>query len=78
MKASDMFYELTIDSSRKLAYMLAKGNNIKVPKTWEVASKAGYDWLYGFMGRNPELSIRQPGETSIAHAAAFNKMTIEK
>ena len=34
---------------------------------------AGWDWLYGFRERNPDISLRQPEPTSSARARAFNK-----
>ncbi|XP_030750178.1 uncharacterized protein LOC115877967 [Sitophilus oryzae] len=34
---------------------------------------AGKDWYYGFLKRNPEISLRKPEPTSINRIAAFNK-----
>ena len=37
---------------------------------------AGKKWFYGFMKRNPKLSLRQPQSTSIARAKSFNKQRV--
>ena len=39
---------------------------------------AGVDWFTGFMRRHPALAIRQPEATSLARAAAFNKVNIDR
>ena len=56
--------------------MLAKTNHMHIPKNWIDSEIAGYDWLQGFLTRHPRLSVRQPEATSLARAAAFNKVKV--
>lgn len=39
--------------------------------------KAGNDWLYGFLERNPEISVRRPEVTSINRILAFNSQEVK-
>ena len=77
LKASDIYYGLTSDEVRKMAYELAKKNNLPYPSNWEDKKKAGEEWLVGFMSRNKKLSLRKPQPTSLARASAFNKSNVE-
>ncbi|GFU43988.1 uncharacterized protein LOC108743582 [Nephila pilipes] len=52
------------------AYQLAVRNNISHPFKDKTADN---DWFYGFMKRNPNLSIRKPLATSFARTRGFNK-----
>jgi len=47
---------------RRLAYKLAKRNNIRHQLNVELGL-AGEDWAKGFMRRHPKLSIRSPEAT---------------
>ncbi|KAJ8881607.1 hypothetical protein PR048_018093 [Dryococelus australis] len=38
---------------------------------------AGIDWMYGFMRRHKELSLRKPENTSLSRATAFNKTNVK-
>ncbi|GFR80199.1 transposase [Elysia marginata] len=38
--------------------------------------EVGKEWLYHFMQRNPELSLRIPEATSLARASALNRPNI--
>ena len=78
IKTSDMFYGLIITGTRQLSYMLAKTNHMHIPKNWIDSEIAGYDWLQGFLTRHPRLPVRQPEATSLARAAAFNKVNVQK
>ena len=60
---------------RKLAFDIAEQNNLKHPFHNE---KAGRGWLFGFMNRHPELSLRMPEPTSLARAVGFNKPSVDK
>jgi hypothetical protein len=39
---------------------------------------AGKDWVYGFLKRHPDLSLRQPTATGIGRANAFNKVQVKR
>jgi hypothetical protein len=43
-----------------------------MPNSWKANKNAGKDWLYGFMRRHPDLSIRKPQATSLSRATSFN------
>lgn len=76
IKCSKMFYGLSTDSARQLAYDLAVANNMKIPETWKDQKKAGIVWLRGFLERNQNVTLRQPEATSIARSTAFNRYNI--
>ena len=38
---------------------------------------AGKKWYYAFMQRDPELSLREPENTSLARAQGFNRPRVE-
>lgn len=73
---SKCFLGITRTEIRKCAYEYAHQNNIKHPFTEETKS-AGFDWLYGFLRRNPSISLRQPEATSMNRATAFNREEVE-
>ncbi|KAF2891028.1 hypothetical protein ILUMI_15145, partial [Ignelater luminosus] len=39
---------------------------------------AGKDWLYGFLSRHRNISLRDPEKTSIAQAKGFNRTAVSK
>jgi len=69
-------FGLTSLELRSLAYQLAVKNNIS--HTFCKDDLAGVDWLYGFMKRHPDLSLRQPEATSAARASGFNQVAVGK
>jgi hypothetical protein len=70
-------FGLTIDDVRRLAFELAELNNI--PHKFNRPSKmAGKSWLYGFLRRHPEVSLRKPENTSAARAKSFNSANVKK
>lgn len=66
------FYGLTRADVRRMAYMLAKRNNLQNP--FGESGMAGKKWLKLFLNRyKAKLSIRKPTGTSFARAFGFNK-----
>ena len=58
------------------AYDVAQANGLTVPFN-DDESKAGKDWLYDFLSRHPDLSLRKPEVTSLSRATGFNKVQVE-
>lgn len=77
LTCSQMFYGLTPNNVRKLAYEMACRNGIQVPEKWNEKQLAGVDWFNCFLKRNPNLAIRNPEATSLARATAFNEHNIK-
>ncbi|KAL1446005.1 hypothetical protein WDU94_012268 [Cyamophila willieti] len=68
-------FGLTLSDLRRLAFQLAVSNNI--PHRFNVEKeKAGKGWLYGFLKRHPEISLRTPEKTSLARAKGFNRTAV--
>lgn len=67
-----MFFGLTREDLKKLAYEVAEKNNIPHRFNQEL-KMAGNKWYYSFISRHPELSLRKPEATSMARAAGFSK-----
>lgn len=76
IKCSKLFYGLTIEMVRKIAYKFAEVNNLKhnFDKTSQMAGK---DWFYGFKNRHPNISLRKPESTSINRITAFNETEVK-
>ncbi|XP_044733230.1 jerky protein homolog-like [Chrysoperla carnea] len=73
---SKLFYGLTPNSLKRAVFEYAERNKIKNPFNKD-AREAGKDWLYGFLKRNPEVSVRRPEATSINRILAFNSQEIK-
>ena len=71
-----LLFGLTEDV-RKIAFEFAQKMGLKTrfPKDTQMAGK---DWLYGFLKRHPDLSIRSPEATSMARAVGFNRPQVER
>ena len=63
-------------SKKKLTYDFADHNRKIVPQLWTKNLTAGEDWLYGFMNRFKELSLRRPEAISLSHTTSFNKANV--
>lgn len=71
-----MYFGLRVDDLRRLAFDLAEANGLQ--HNFNKNEKmAGKKWYYAFMRRHPELSLREPENTSIARAQGFNKPRVE-
>lgn len=77
-KCSNMFYGLTAETTRSLAYQMAVANEIKCPPSWENNKKAGIGWLRGFMERNYEVEyLRKKHVKDSARGTIFVKASTE-
>lgn len=70
------FYGMTPDSLKHSVFEYAERNKIKNPFN-KALKQAGKDWMYGFLKRNPEISIRRPEATSINRILAFNSQEVK-
>jgi hypothetical protein len=75
LKMSDLYYCITRQQLRKLAYDLAQVNGLARCFS-EVTKVAGYDWFNVFMRRNPGLSMRVPESTSVSRVIGFRRSEI--
>ena len=71
LKAPRIHYGLTRNQLKKLAYDFTYCNRTIVPQSWTKNLTAGEDWLYGFMNRFKDLSLRRPEATSLSRATSF-------
>jgi uncharacterized protein YraI len=70
------FHGLTRTDLRRMAFMLAKRNNLQNP--FGESGMAGKKWLKLFLNRHKDkLSIRRPTGTSFARAFGFDKEKVE-
>lgn len=76
IKLSNTFYGLTPIALRRAVYRYAEKNKIKHPFNTQ-KEEAGKDWFYGFLKRNPEVSVRMPEATSVNRISAFNQHEME-
>lgn len=71
-------FGLTYKAFRKLAYEYANLNQKDFPEKWNIMKEAGDEWLYGFMKRNPTLTLRKPEKTSLARLSGFTKKAVDE
>lgn len=76
LKCSAIFYGLTPNSARRLAYEYALKNFRKMPETWKMNKMAGKDWFWAFLKRHRRLSVRKPEATSLARMTSFNPTNV--
>ena len=74
---ADMFFGLSVEKCKELAFQFAAANNLSIPHSWKVNKKAGKEWWKGFKERH-QLSIRTPEATSIGRASAFNHHNVKE
>lgn len=72
------FYGLSTKDVRRVAYQMAKINNINVPELWKKDEMAGFEWLRLFRRRSPDLSLKKPEACSLARATSFNRENVSK
>ena len=73
-----MNYGLTKVNVQRMVYELAIKNNKNIPESWNKNKSTGRDWLYGFMKRHTNLSLRKPEACSLSRATSFNKHAVEE
>ncbi|XP_031335285.1 tigger transposable element-derived protein 6-like [Photinus pyralis] len=78
VSCSKMFYGLSRDDTRRLAYEMALKNQLPVPETWRFNESATLSWIKGFQKRHPNLSLRTPEGCSLSRATGFNKYNVEQ
>ncbi|XP_039280433.1 uncharacterized protein LOC120350563 [Nilaparvata lugens] len=76
VESAKMFYGLSTQEARKLAWEMADRNEIQCPVSREQKKMAGKDWLYEFMKHHPNLLLRAPDGCSHARAMGFNKYNV--
>lgn len=77
LKASDVYYGLSISELKALAFQFAKSIQCSYPESWNKNHEASKDWYYSFMRRNPQLSLRTPEQISQNRAKAFCKENVD-
>ncbi|KAF2900054.1 hypothetical protein ILUMI_06138 [Ignelater luminosus] len=73
----ERLFGLTLHDLQRLAFEPAERNNL--PNSFNKTTQmAGKDWLYGFLNRHHNISLRDPEKTSIARAKKFNHTAVSK
>ncbi|KAI5703482.1 hypothetical protein M8J75_012295 [Diaphorina citri] len=73
----ERLFGLTLTDLRTLVYSLAEQNNRRTMHPFnKEKQKAGKTWLYGFLKRHPQISLRSPEKTSLARAKGFNRTEV--
>ena len=78
VKYSQMNYGLIKVNVQRMVYELAIKNNKNIPDSWNKNKSAGRDWLYCFMKKHTNLSLRKPETCSLSRATSFNKHEVEE
>ena len=76
IRMEEMFFGLTMEDVRRLAYQLAERNGMLPPN--DSRDSFGQDWLKGFLKRHPEITPRTPEATSAARARGFNREIVRQ
>ena len=74
---ADMYFGLSVEKCKELAYQYAIVNKVSVPQSWHSNTKAGKQWWKSFKDRH-NLSIRKPEPTSTGRASAFNNHNVKE
>ena len=73
----ERLFGFTRQAVRKLAFQLAEKNNIHHDFN-KTNGMAGKDWLKRFLKRHPEISVRDPQQTTIDRLKSFNRENVDK
>ena len=76
LKMEESLFGLTYLDVRRLGYELAEKNGFKHNFNND-KKMAGHYWLYGFLRRHPQISLRAPENTSAARSRSFNKTNVD-
>jgi hypothetical protein len=78
IERSRINYGLTYSMTRELAYKYAVALDLKerIPEKWHTSKSAGEEWMYHFMKRHPDLSLRQAENTSLSRNTSFNSHNV--
>lgn len=68
-------FGLTVSDIRRLAFQIAEIHNIQNNFNKEKCM-AGKAWFYKFMKKHPQLSVRQPENTSLNRIKGFNRENV--
>ena len=74
---SALYYGVTKQDLCKLAYQVAERNKIAHSFN-EDRKMAGTDWFYGFLKRNPDLTMRIPEATSLSRVIGFRRSEVNR
>ncbi|XP_025415797.1 uncharacterized protein LOC112687364 [Sipha flava] len=72
-----MYFGLTPNDVRKLAFQYAVKLNLKILPYQTENNCASIDWFSNFFKRNPTLSIRKLKATSLSRAMNFNPVNVK-
>lgn len=61
-----------------MAYDYALHVGLKKPANWERDKMAGSEWMFSFMKRHSNLSLRSPENTSLASATVFKQTNVNE
>ena len=76
LKASALYYGVSTNEVKSLAYEYASKPGLKIPNSWVAAKKPGSDWLSVFMKRHPNLTLRTPESTLLSRATSCNRYNV--
>jgi len=70
-------FPFTRDDLRALAYNFA--NQLKIKHRFNNdTQKAGYEWLYSFLSRHPDISVRKSEGLSLARSLSMNRQKVNE
>lgn len=72
-----IYFGLTSEEVRKLAFEFAFKNNIGITFNWTKKQLAGIVWFQGFMKRQKDISLTTES-TSIARVSSFNEVNVAR
>lgn len=75
-KAGDIYFGLTPNGVKKLAFEFGTRRGIAIPAGWMKNQQAGSDWFTSYLSRHPSLSLRKPEATSMARMSSFNPHSV--